>query len=38
MEADTARMRPEKPYVFTNLKEGVGLQEIIDFIVDKGML
>ncbi|HHP0483333.1 TPA: urease accessory protein UreG, partial [Vibrio campbellii] len=38
MEADTARMRPEKPYVFTNLKEGKGLQEIIDFIVDKGML
>ncbi|HGY9588822.1 TPA: urease accessory protein UreG [Vibrio harveyi] len=38
MEADTTRMRPEKPYVFTNLKEGKGLQEIIDFIVDKGML
>ncbi|WP_063344952.1 urease accessory protein UreG [Vibrio jasicida] len=38
METDTARMRPEKPYVFTNLKEGKGLQEIIDFIVDKGML
>ncbi|EKO3814146.1 urease accessory protein UreG [Vibrio harveyi] len=38
MEADTARMRPAKPYVFTNLKEGKGLQEIIDFIVDKGML
>lgn len=38
MEADTARMRPEKPYVFTNLKEGQGLPEIIDFIVDKGML
>ncbi|WP_322804756.1 urease accessory protein UreG [Vibrio alfacsensis] len=38
MEEDTARMRPEKPYVFTNLKEGVGLQTIIDFIVDKGML
>ncbi|EJG1692450.1 urease accessory protein UreG [Vibrio parahaemolyticus] len=38
MEADTARMRPEKPYVFTNLKDGIGLQKIIDFIVDKGML
>lgn len=31
-------MRPEKPYVFTNLKDGIGLQKIIDFIVDKGML
>lgn len=38
MEQDTARMRPDKPYVFTNLKEGKGLTEIIDFIVTKGML
>ncbi|MBS97772.1 MAG: urease accessory protein UreG [Oceanospirillaceae bacterium] len=38
MEADTQRMRPERPYVFTNLKEGKGLQEIIEFIVRQGML
>ncbi len=38
MESDTNRMRPEKPWVFTNLKEGQGLQEIIDFIVYQGML
>ncbi|MBM7036074.1 urease accessory protein UreG [Vibrio ulleungensis] len=38
MEQDTARMRPTKPYVFTNLKEGVGLDTIIDFIVTEGML
>ncbi|GGO82038.1 urease accessory protein UreG [Marinobacterium nitratireducens] len=38
MEADTRRMRPGKPYVFTNLKEGKGLPEIIDFIVREGML
>lgn len=38
MEQDTARMRPEKPYVFTNLKTGVGLNEIINFIVTEGML
>src|SRR6056300_790139 len=38
MESDTNRMRPEKPWVFTNLKEGQGLQEIIDFIVHQGML
>ncbi|MEX9623008.1 urease accessory protein UreG, partial [Proteus mirabilis] len=34
MEADTAKMRPVKPYVFTNLKEKVGLETIIDFIID----
>ncbi len=38
MEADTARMRPIKPYVFTNLKKKVGLETIIEFIIDKGML
>ncbi|HEM8211727.1 TPA: urease accessory protein UreG [Providencia rettgeri] len=38
MEADTARMRPVKPYVFTNLKKKVGLETIIGFIIDKGML
>ncbi|MER1689800.1 urease accessory protein UreG [Proteus mirabilis] len=38
MEADTAKMRPVIPYVFTNLKEKVGLETIIDFIIDKGML
>ena len=38
MEQDTARMRPTKPYVFTNLKEGIGLETIIDFIVSEGML
>lgn len=38
MESDTKRMRGERPYVFTNLKEGVGVEEIIGFIVDRGML
>ncbi|MCF7353034.1 urease accessory protein UreG [Vibrio sp. CK2-1] len=38
MESDTQRMRPTKPYVFTNLKESVGLDTIIDFIITEGML
>ncbi|RWX54655.1 urease accessory protein UreG [Photobacterium chitinilyticum] len=38
MEQDTKRMRSSKPYVFTNLKEGKGLPEIIDFVVTLGML
>jgi urease accessory protein len=38
MEADTKKMRGDKPFVFANLKEGNGLQEIIDFVIDKGML
>lgn len=38
MEQDTQRMRPTKPYVFTNLKKGTGLETIIGFIVEQGML
>jgi urease accessory protein len=38
MEQDTKRMRGERPFVFTNLKEGVGLDAIIDFIEHQGML
>jgi len=38
MDSDTRRMRPHSPYVFTNLKEQQGLEVIIAFIVDRGML
>lgn len=38
MQADTERMRGTRPYVFSNLKEKIGLPSIIDFIVHKGML
>ncbi|MNZ74159.1 Urease accessory protein UreG [compost metagenome] len=38
MERDTNRMRPERPWAFTNLKTGHGLQTLIDFIVERGML
>lgn len=38
MESDTKKMRGERPYVFTNLKEGHGLDNIIQFIEREGML
>lgn len=38
MEADTRRMRGERPYVFTNLRTGQGVQTVIDFIVRMGGL
>ncbi len=38
MESDTKRMRAEKPFIFTNLKDGENIDQVIDFIVDKGML
>jgi urease accessory protein len=38
MDQDTKRMRPGKPYVFTNLKIGTGLDEIIAFVIRQGML
>ncbi len=38
MEADTKRMRGERPYVFTNMKTGDGLDTIIGFIIARGGL
>jgi urease accessory protein len=38
MASDTNRMRPDSPWVFSNLKTREGLEQIIDFIVDRGML
>ena len=38
MEADSKRMRGERPFVFSNLKTKQGLQTIIEFIVQRGML
>ncbi|MCY4446906.1 MAG: urease accessory protein UreG [Rhodobacteraceae bacterium] len=38
MRTDTERMRKGRPYVFSNLKEGVGLEVVIRFIEEAGML
>jgi len=38
MARDAARMRGERPFVFTNLKAGKGVGDIVDFVVDKGGL
>ena len=38
MEQDTLRMRKDKPFVFSNMKTGEGVAEIIQFIEHKGML
>ncbi|HEB50031.1 MAG TPA: urease accessory protein UreG [Desulfobulbus sp.] len=38
MERDTLRMRGSRPFVFTNMKTGQGLEEIISFINHQGML
>ncbi len=38
MDRDARKMRGDKPFVFSNLKSGQGLQDIVDFIIDQGML
>jgi urease accessory protein len=38
MQRDAARMRGERPFVLTNLKTGAGLDRVVDFIVERGLL
>ena len=38
MERDARKMRGTRPFVFTNLKTGQGLESVVDFIVREGML
>ncbi|HIE54548.1 MAG TPA: urease accessory protein UreG [Chromatiaceae bacterium] len=38
MAEDTRRMRGERPWVMTNLKTGQGLDEVVHFIQQAGML
>jgi len=38
MEADARRMRTTRPFIFSNLKSGQGVDEIADFILEKGGL
>jgi len=38
MERDSLKMRGDRPFVFTNLKTGQGLEQVVGFILDQGML
>ena len=38
MDRDAKKMRGERPFVFSNLKDESGLDDIIEFIETKGML
>src|SRR6201987_5407979 len=38
MKADTVRMRVGRPFVFTDLKRGLGVEEIAQFIIEQGGL
>lgn len=38
MDRDARKMRGDKPFVFANMKDGTGVDDIIAFIVREGML
>jgi urease accessory protein len=38
MERDARKMRKDRPFVFTNLKTGDGVETVVDFIVQQGAL
>jgi urease accessory protein len=38
MERDAQRMRGDRPFLFTNLKEKKGLTEVAEFVIKEGLL
>lgn len=38
MDRDSKKMRGERPFVFTNIKAGDGVESVASFIIDKGGL
>ena len=38
MDRDSRKMRGERPYLFSNLKGGVGIDEVVEFILVMGGL
>jgi len=38
MAADASRMRGQRPFVFTNLKSGEGVDRVASFLIEKGGL
>jgi len=38
MDHDAKKKRGARPYAFTNLRTGTGLNEVLQFIIDRGML
>ena len=38
MDRDARRMRGDRPFVFTSIRKGEGLQAVLDFVIHRGML
>jgi urease accessory protein len=38
MASDAKKRRGDKPFVFTNLRSGEGVQQVMDFIRREGLL
>ena len=38
MDSDSRKMRGAKPFIFTNMKRDEGVDRIISFIIEQGML
>jgi urease accessory protein len=38
MDRDARRMRGERPFVFTNLKTGLGADAVVRFVIERGMV
>jgi urease accessory protein len=38
MERDARLQRGDKPFVFTNVRQGIGIDPVVEFVIKQGML
>jgi urease accessory protein len=38
MASDAKKMRGDKPFIFTNLRKGEGVEKVVEFIRAQGLL
>jgi len=38
MDRDARKMRGDKPFLFTSIRRGEGLEQVVDFVIHQGML
>jgi urease accessory protein len=38
MDRDARTQRGQRPFLFTNIRQGIGVAKVVDFVVQRGLL